>query len=368
MEAKPFLEDLGLKGRFVTWRAWQWAHATVSSRTLHVPWSNAGTLCPVGDLFNYAPPGAYQAEAIQKTSCCSISDLHAEDISPLEKNLSAHEVCELDACNTGGNLYFTDRLTDGGYDMNLKSYCFYARENYKKGDEVLLCYGLHTNLELLEHYGFLLPFNPNDKVYLGLDEFYGFACDKPQHGSMHIEVDGRPSFQLLAALRLCFVSKAVRQQKGHLALCGQQLSIENDVLVYQRLKERCLALLHEFPSTLHMDSVLEHILSLCSTFDGLIGLLELCGNIKSLSAESQKLLVGSVCGWTALHLQEREFILHELHNFSQHDSRGSGKSASIEDLGLKMERWWLSIRWRFCHKRILHRCVNHCARQLLLLE
>ena len=39
-----------------TIRAWRWAHCAVSSRTVHVPFDAAGALCPVGDMFNYAPP------------------------------------------------------------------------------------------------------------------------------------------------------------------------------------------------------------------------------------------------------------------------------------------------------------------------
>lgn len=33
---------------------------------------------------------------------------------------------------------------------------------YKPGDQVFLCYGHHTNLELLQLYGFMLPDNPHD--------------------------------------------------------------------------------------------------------------------------------------------------------------------------------------------------------------
>ncbi|KAI5069570.1 hypothetical protein GOP47_0015871, partial [Adiantum capillus-veneris] len=261
METKPFLENLGLKGRFVTFKAWQWACSTVSSRTLHVSWSSAGTLCPVGDLFNYAPPGDIDVEGIKATSYCNLSDTHVENLSLVEER-GMVEGSELDLYEAGGDLHFTDRLTDGGYDMNSCSYCFYAREDYKKGDQVLLCYGLYTNLELLEHYGFILPCNPNDKVFVRLENFSGFTstllseqlAGSIKHGSMHIEVDGRPSFQLLALLRLYFAPGDVRHHKGHLALSGQQLSIENDLIVYQQLKETCSTLLKRFPSTMLMDS------------------------------------------------------------------------------------------------------------------
>jgi len=38
--------------------------------------------------------------------------------------------------------------------------------SYARGQQVFLCYGAHTNLELLEHYGFLLQDNPHDTVLL----------------------------------------------------------------------------------------------------------------------------------------------------------------------------------------------------------
>ncbi|MCO5612325.1 hypothetical protein L7F22_066592 [Adiantum nelumboides] len=278
IETKPFLGILGLKGRFVTFKAWQWACSTVSSRTLHVPWSSAGTLCPMGDLFNYAPPGNTHAEGTKTPSYCNLSDTHVENLFLVEE-MGLVEGSELDKDEAGGDLYFTDRLTDGGFDLNSCCYYFYARENYKKGDQVLLCYGLHTNLDLLQHYGFILPDNPNDKVFIRLDDFSGFTPTLlpeqltawMKHGSMHIEVDGRPSFQFLAVLRLYFAPGEVRQHKGHLALSGQQLCVENDIIVYQQLKETCSTILKKFPSTMLMDSALGHIICLCSSFDGLTG-------------------------------------------------------------------------------------------------
>lgn len=52
----PVLRALKMTVGFCGMGAWQWAHASVSSRTVFVPFDAAGALCPVGDLFNYAPP------------------------------------------------------------------------------------------------------------------------------------------------------------------------------------------------------------------------------------------------------------------------------------------------------------------------
>lgn len=40
---------------------------------------------------------------------------------------------------------------------------------YNPGDQVFLCYGRHTNLDLLELYGFMLDDNPHDQALLPLD-------------------------------------------------------------------------------------------------------------------------------------------------------------------------------------------------------
>ena len=56
--ARGVLASLGMTSTdgWGTIRAWRWAHCAVSSRTVHVPFDAAGALCPVGDMFNYAPP------------------------------------------------------------------------------------------------------------------------------------------------------------------------------------------------------------------------------------------------------------------------------------------------------------------------
>ena len=46
-------------GIFFTRAEWAYAKATVRSRTVSVPWSSAGALAPIGDMFNYAPAGGF---------------------------------------------------------------------------------------------------------------------------------------------------------------------------------------------------------------------------------------------------------------------------------------------------------------------
>ena len=86
----------------------------MSSRTLHIEWDEAGCLCPVGDLFNYAAP---------------------DDTSFEEDDIPEAE-----------------RLTDGGYEDS-NAYCLYARKNYKKGEQV--CFFFFP----IQHYIILLIFS-----------------------------------------------------------------------------------------------------------------------------------------------------------------------------------------------------------------
>lgn len=87
---------------------------------MHIPWDDAGCLCPVGDFFNYAAPG---------DEPCEFENLGTS------RNVSLQPIELLDI-NAG-------RLTDAGYEGEVDSYCFYARRNYKEKEQVLLeCFAL----------------------------------------------------------------------------------------------------------------------------------------------------------------------------------------------------------------------------------
>ena len=120
-------------------RAWAWAHATVSSRTVFVPFDPAGALCPVGDLFNYAPPPPAHAPTFLGTP------LEGGDEEETRDRVRPGDDEEPDQKPAG----------DGAWDEASGEYRFHARRAYRAGDQIMLCYGRYTNLELLEHYGFL---------------------------------------------------------------------------------------------------------------------------------------------------------------------------------------------------------------------
>ncbi|EFJ07907.1 hypothetical protein SELMODRAFT_429412 [Selaginella moellendorffii] len=226
-ETSSLLSRLRLPRKFTTFKAWLWAAATISSRTLHVPWDDAGVLCPIGDLFNYD--------------------------APIERTLSSR--------NEDDEHKFTSRLTDGGYETSISSYCFYARRSYKNGQQALICYGQYTNLELLEHYGFLLPDNPCDVIYIPLpsSEEFGLKSTGDKSERQHnlaaycIEASGKPSFSLLQQLRLRAVPASLRKSHGYMASQGLPISRESDQLVFLWLQKKCQKLLEKLPTTIEQD-------------------------------------------------------------------------------------------------------------------
>ena len=82
--------------------------------------------------------------------------------SPAETCLmAATRPQESEASDTSETAVDDREVGDGHFDEDSGVYRLVARRRYKKGEEVYLCYGRHTNLELLEHYGFLLLDNPH---------------------------------------------------------------------------------------------------------------------------------------------------------------------------------------------------------------
>ncbi|KAL7094268.1 hypothetical protein ACP275_11G092400 [Erythranthe tilingii] len=279
-EATPLMCELNFKIRLTTFKAWLWASATVSSRTMHIPWDSAGCLCPVGDFFNYAPP---------------------------QENLNnSNEDYLLD-----GN---TDRLTDAGFDEAVASYCFYAKKNYGKGDQVLLSYGTYTNLELLEHYGFLLQENPNDKAFIPLESEMYSLCSWPKD-SLYISKNGKPSFALISTVRLWATPERNRRSVKHIAFSGQLISNENEVAAMEWIANRCRDLLSGFPSSIEEDALV-----LC-----MIDEIENCSGERELSI--------------------RTFL-----------ERNNVKATRSNICRLK-----LAVEWRHRYKTILSDCISYCS-------
>uniref|UniRef100_A0A0D9WYP1 SET domain-containing protein n=1 Tax=Leersia perrieri TaxID=77586 RepID=A0A0D9WYP1_9ORYZ len=310
-EATPLMKELGFKPKLLTLKSWIWAFATVSSRTLHIAWDDAGCLCPIGDLFNYAAPDDENSSV----------DEDRDDMMHQETNKMLAQT-DLDS---------SDRLTDGGYE-SANEYCLYARKRYRKGEQVLLAYGVYTNLELLEHYGFLLSENPNEKVYIPLDLDLYTISTWPRD-SLYILPTGHPSFALLCSLRLRTTPTNRRKALSHHIYSGSLLSVENELEVLKWLVKKCEETLQQLPSTIEFDeSLLVHLCNLQNSTSCIIGIDE--------------------------PIFEREFAaFFRSHGFELDCSIHSKLPVHIQR---SLERWILAVQWRCSYKRTLTKCIAHC--------
>ena len=197
--------------RFKTLSAWIWALSTLSSRTMYMQGDTIGVLTPYGDLHNYGcPPPPFTL---------NIGGLNNKD--PVEEH-PLHG--------------------DGSFDASTNVYCVRTRSAIAQGDEVLLCYGRHTNVQLLEYYGFCLEHNPHDKAPLPIDYF----CDTVQHQlcslgvadtDVYIAYNGNPSFELMRALRLASLSSSERKSSAFKVL--------NDETVHRGSEKKACQLLQQ---------------------------------------------------------------------------------------------------------------------------
>ncbi|XP_059642875.1 protein SET DOMAIN GROUP 40 isoform X2 [Cornus florida] len=325
-EATSLMKELKLKPQLRTFKAWLWASATISSRTLHIPWDNAGCLCPVGDFFNYSAPGeelsnSEDSRSFRNASCLHVCSLQKEDATQ-----------KIDAEKFDANL---QRLTDGGYEEDVTAYCFYARRNYKKGEQVLLSYGTYTNLELLEHYGFLLNENPNDKVFIPLEPEIYSSCSWPKE-LLYIHQNGKPSFALLSAIRLWATPPSQRRSVGHLAYSGSQLSPENEVIVMGRIAKNCHVILKNFQTSVEEDYLLLHKIDKLQHSCTPMELSDV------LSASG-----GEACA------------------FLEVNGVPNGESGVKLNLSSKtrrsLDRWKLAVEWRLSYKKTFGDCISYCT-------
>ncbi|KAK9811842.1 hypothetical protein WJX72_011071 [[Myrmecia] bisecta] len=231
-QAKPVLKALGLPPKWRSKKAWLWASATVSSRTMYVPFCKGGALTPFGDLHNYCPPPPNALPHIEGM------------LPPLDEAQERASLCG-----------------DGGYDPDSQVYRLHARRRYQGGEQVFLCYGKHTNLELLEHYGFLLPeTNPHDTALIAASHFH--KGDKPVLSEAHaaaacfLHWDGRPAWKLLQLLREAAATPTELKQGRHLVLAGERVSKASDLRALGLLQDACLRALTALPTTVDQDMTL----------------------------------------------------------------------------------------------------------------
>ncbi|RRT32784.1 hypothetical protein B296_00052201 [Ensete ventricosum] len=282
----------------------------ISSRTLHIPWDSAGCLCPVGDLFNYAAPDEDDSPEMSdsKPETTSLSIQLLEHIS---QEGTVHNAAQPDG--------FLQRLTDGGYDENMNSYCFYARKRYKKGEQVQ---------------------NPNDKAFIELKAEVCTSSSWPRD-SLYIQHDGVPSFALLCALRLWATPMNLRRTVGNRIYSGSMVSVENEVLIMKWLAKHCTDILARLKTTIGEDGML------WSTIDKMIDHPSCLSSTVVLPRMSEL----------------REFF--EAHGLTVEAGDYNGMPVKARR---SLERWKYAIQWRLAYKKMLQGCVFYCENLICCLS
>lgn len=128
----------------------------------------------------------------------------------------------------------------------------------------MLCYGRHTNLELLVHYGFVLPpgANLHDVALLPLHVLPPTLLQQLKAGGAtasseaYVFESGAPSWALLRAARLAGASAEERREGAHLALDDRPISEGSERAAMHSLRDACVAALASFPTSVEEDEAL----------------------------------------------------------------------------------------------------------------
>lgn len=191
---------------------------------------------------------------------------------------------------------------------------------------------MYTNLELLEHYGFLLSENPNDKAFIPLEPEMYSLCSWPRE-LLYIDQDGKPSFSLLSAMRLWATPPSKRRSVGHLAYSGKQLSVQNDIIVMEWIKKKCQDILQCLTTSIEQDNLL---LSFINKIHDFLLPMELEKLSSTFSSE--------LCAF-----------------FESHDVTKTGDLSKLcisKKARRSMTSWKLAIQWRLGYKRKLLNCIT----------
>ena len=219
--------------------AYEWARATVSSRAVSVPFHAAGALCPMGDMFNYAP----------HDPPILIDVIGAPTFGMREETTS-----EGDA-----GAKTTPIPGDGAYDVESETFAFRTalqprgRGGVGTGMEIYVCYGEYSNIELLDYYGFCLApdENPQDGYVLDV------RVDAERVAPLKVYVGGF-SWNDLADVRIAFATRrGPRKNEKHLrdvARRGGALGLDEEADAFEAIREAAAAALLHFPTTAKTDT------------------------------------------------------------------------------------------------------------------
>ncbi|KAG5081187.1 hypothetical protein JHK86_005252 [Glycine max] len=319
-EAHALMEDLMFKPQFLTFKAWVWAAATTTlilTQRLTDGWFEE-------DVNAYC---FYSRAHYKKGDQTTLILTQRLTDGWFEEDVNAYCFYSRAHYKKGDQttLILTQRLTDGWFEEDVNAYCFYSRAHYKKGDQVLLCYGIYTNLELVEHYGFLLQENPNDKVFIPLEPAV-YSSTSWSKESLYVHHNGKPSYALLAALRLWATPQNKRRSVGHLVHSGSQLSADNEIFIMKWLSKTCDAVLKNLPTSIEEDTLLLNAMDNSQDFSTFIEITKL--------------------------MSSRDEIHTCLEAHKMKDAHSFNDVILCRKARRSMDKWKLAVQWRLKYKEV----------------
>ena len=222
--------------------AYVWARDTVSSRAVSVPFHRAGALTPMGDMFNYAPHDPPVLLNVLGAPMFDTSqDIDGVGTSDGDDNDGEGAPIPGDGAYVEG-VGFTFRTAAQPY----------GRRGVRAGDEIFVCYGEYTNLELLELYGFTLAPDENPQDAYVLDVQVAGADSVP----LKVFVGGF-AWNDLADLRIAIAMKRPRKNEKQLrdiARRGGALGAEEELETFEAIRDAAATALLSFPTTAKADA------------------------------------------------------------------------------------------------------------------
>ncbi|CAL6279458.1 unnamed protein product [Bathycoccus prasinos] len=180
------------RGFFFTRAEWAYAKATVRSRTVSVPWSSAGALAPIGDMFNYAPVGGFLGGDDDGNGNFCNGDEKEDGCVPVGTG----------AWNANENAFEFRGTLPKKFSPTTRSF------------ELFMNYGAYTNLELLSLYGFHCgENNPNDVIVLDVPLI---TTQTTEYHAKLIATSGALTFESERDLRLEYARRQT-PQRAHAA-------------------------------------------------------------------------------------------------------------------------------------------------------
>ena len=143
---------------------------------------------------------------------------------------------------------------DAGFNRATGMYEFRAPRAYRRGDEVCLCYGFHTNAQLLLQYGFCLAANPADATPLRPAELGGASADTRLGSALSAELTDRgldralavhadgPSWALLATARAMHGARDVASVGAVVSAVAQGMplaDVDAEVRAWAAVRSAC---------------------------------------------------------------------------------------------------------------------------------